>query len=145
MKKILLALSCIVIFSCSNTDDNNNCNFLLDVGVNLTVNTNFPQFSQLQFTGNAVYVSGYGNSGIWLYRASTSILYAWDAADPGLVPSSCTTLVSTGVGDIVENNCNDANQFSLATGVGFNNNSHSCTLLPYRVENIGNNTYLVSN
>lgn len=145
MKKILFALSCVLIFGCSNTDDNSNCNFLLDVGVNLTVNTNFPQFSQLQFTGNAVYVSGYGNKGIWLYRASSSILYAWDAADPGVIPSSCSTLTDSGIGDIVVSSCDEANQFSLATGLGLNDNTHSCTLLPYRVENIGNNTYLVSN
>lgn len=145
MKKILLALSCIIIFACSNTDDVNNCNFLFDANVNLTVNTNFPQFSQLQFNGNAVYVSGYGNKGIWLYRASSNILYAWDASDPSHVPSSCSTLTDSGTGDIVVCGCEDANQYSLATGLGLSENSQSCTLQPYRVESLGNNTYLVSN
>lgn len=145
MKKTLLALSCILIFGCSNTDDINNCNFLFDANVNLTVNTNFPQYSQLQFNTNAVYVSGYGNKGIWLYRASSNILYAWDASDPGHVPSSCSTLTDSGIGDIVVCGCDDGNQYSLATGLGLSENSQSCTLQPYRVESLGNNTYLVSN
>ena len=145
MKKILLALSCVLVFTCSNTDDINNCNFLFDSSVNLTVNTNFPQYSQLQFNGNAVYVSGHGNKGIWLYRASSNILYAWDPSDPGHVPSSCSTLTDSGIGDIVVCGCDDGNEYSLATGLGLSENSQSCTLQPYRVESLGNNTYLVSN
>ncbi|WP_179021659.1 hypothetical protein [Winogradskyella forsetii] len=145
MKKLLLTLSCVVIFACNSNDDNSNCNFLFDAGVNLTVNLNLPQFSQLEFTGNGVYVSGQGNNGIWLWRASTSTLNAWDAADPSHPPAACSTLTDSGIGDIVVCGCDDANQYSLITGLSFGENTQPCTLQPYRVEFIGNNTYLVTN
>ncbi len=114
MKKISIILS-ILLFTCSGDDNNrNNCNFLFDAGVNLTVNTNLPQFNQLQFPGNGVYVPEQGNNGIWLWRLNSSILYAWDAADPNHEPSACSTIEDTGTGDIVSCGCDDGNQFSLA-------------------------------
>jgi hypothetical protein len=145
MKKLIILLS-ILIVSC-NGDDNNvdTCNFLFDAGVNLTVNTNLPQFNQLQFPGNGVYVPNQGNNGIWLWRLNSSILYAWDAADPSHAPSSCSTLDETGIADIVECGCDDGNQYSLATGQGFGGNTQPCTLQIYRVDYIGNNTFLVTN
>ncbi|WP_400076249.1 hypothetical protein [Winogradskyella sp. R77965] len=145
MKKLLLLLSCVVIFACNKNNDNNNCNFLFNAGVNLTVNTNLPQFNQLQFPGNGVYVSGQGNNGIWLWRLNSAILYAWDAADPSHQPAGCSTLEDTGQGDIVSCGCDDGNEYSLATGFVFGENTQPCTLQPYRVEDIGNNTFLVTN
>ena len=144
MKKTLIALS-LLLFTCSDDDSNrSNCNFLFDAGVNLTVNTNLPQFSQLAFPGNGVYVSNQGNNGIWLWRLNSVTLFAWDAADPSVVPSACSTLTFVS-GDIVESGCADANQYSLSTGIGFEGNTQPCTLQPYRVEDIGNNTFLVTN
>ncbi len=145
MKKLLFILICTLFFGCNKNDDQSNCNFLFDAGVNLTVNTNLPQFSQLQFTTNGVYVSGQGNNGIWLWRASASTLYAWDAADPSHEPFACSTLTDSGVGDIVTCGCEDGNQYSLATGQGFGENTQPCTLKPYRVDDVGNNIYLVTN
>ena len=145
MKKLLILLS-ILLFTC-NSDDSarSNCNFLFDAGVNLTVNTNLPQFNQLQFPGNGVYVSGQGNNGIWLWRLNSSTLYAWEAADPSHAPAACSTLTDSGVGDIVVCGCDDENQYSLATGLGLEGNTQPCTLVPYRVDDVGNNTYVVSN
>lgn len=145
MKKLIIILSLIVI-SCGSDDNiNSNCNFLFDASVNLTVNTNLPQFNQLQFNSNAVYVANYGNNGIWLYRLNSSTLYAWDAADPSHAPGACSTLTDSGTGDIVVCGCDDANQYSLSTGIGLNGNTQSCTLQPYRVDDLGNGQYLVSN
>lgn len=145
MKKLIIILSLIVL-SCNGDDNNiNNCNFLFDAGVNLAVNTNFPQFNQLQFNGNAVYVANQGNNGIWLYRLTSSTLYAWDAADPSHAPAACSTLTDSGSGDIVVCNCGDANQYSLATGLGLDGNTQPCTLQPYRVDDLGNGQFLVSN
>jgi hypothetical protein len=151
MKKIFIILLCL-LFACSGDDNaNNNCNFLFDAGVNLEVDTNFPQFSQLQFPGNGVYVPNQGNNGIWLWRLNSSILYAWDAADPNHPPSACSTLVDSVTNDtngnsgIVYCGCEDGNQYSLATGQAFGENAQPCTLQIYRVDPIGNNTFLVSN
>ena len=145
MKKLSLILF-ILVFSCNGDDDNRtNCNFLFDAGVNLTVNTNLPQFNQLQTNFSSVYVANQGNNGIWLFRLNSTTLYAWDAADPSHVPSSCSTLTDSGSGDVVVCGCEDANQYSLATGFGLEGNTQPCTLQPYRVDDLGNNTYLVSN
>ena len=143
MKKLLILF--LLFFSCSGDDNNNNCNFLFNAGVNLTVNTNLPQFNQLQFANNSVYVSGQGNNGIWLWRLNSSTLLAWDAADPSHAPEACSTLTYSGIGDIVVCGCNDENQYSLGTGFGLDGNTQACTLQPYRVDDIGNNTFLVSN
>jgi len=144
MKKLIIILS-LIATSCNNDDNiNSNCNFLLDVNVNLSVNTNLPQFNQLNFNSNAVYVSTQGNKGIWLYRLNSSTLYAWDAADPSLPPSDCSTLTLVS-GDIVESGCENNNQYSLSTGLGFDGNTLPCTLKPYRVDDLGNGQYLVSN
>lgn len=145
MKKLIIILSLIVI-SCGSDDNiNSNCNFLFDAGVNLTVNTNLPQFNQLQFNGNGVYVANQGNNGVWLWRLNSSTLYAWDAADPSHAPAACSTLTDSGTGDIVVCGCDDANKYSLSTGVGLDGNTQPCTLQPYRVDDLGNGQYLVSN
>jgi hypothetical protein len=145
MKKLVVILS-FLLFTCNSDDSNrSNCNFLFDAGVNLTVNTNLPQFNQLQFPSNGVYVSGQGNSGIWLWRLNSATLLAWDAADPSLPPESCSTLTDSGTGDIVISSCTEPNQYSLATGLGLMGNTLPCTLKPYRVDDIGNNSFLVTN
>ena len=145
MKKLLLILSCIVFFTCSKNDNNSNCNFLLDVGVNLTVNLNLPQFNQLLFPGNSVRVEGQGNEGIILYRLNSATLYAWDGADPNHTPSACSALSIETDGETVTCGCDDGNAYLLATGTFFGDNPPPCTLKPYRVEAIGNNTFIVSN
>ena len=146
MKKILIVIVIFLLFACDKDDNNNtNCNFLIDAGVNLTVNTNFPQFSQLQFPGNGVYVPNQGINGIWLWRLNSSILYAWEASDPSHQTSGCSALEDTGTGDIVECGCEDGNQYSLSTGQAFAQNTQPCTLKLYRVDDIGNNTFLVTN
>lgn len=145
MKKLLVIFT-IILVSCSGDDaDNSGCNFLFDAGVNLTVNTNLPQFNQLQFPGNGVYVAGQGNNGVWLWRLNSATLLAWDAADPSRPPAACSTLDDIG-GGIVESGCTDApNQYSLITGQGFDGNTSNCTLKPYRVDDLGNNSFLVTN
>ena len=142
MKKLLLILMLAVVFNCDK-DDNNNCNFLLDVGVNVSVNLNLPQFNQLQFPVNAVRLEGYGNEGIILVRINSSTLVAWDGADPNHSPSACSALAIDGLNGVC--GCGDGNEYSLVSGQLVSDTNQPCTLKPYRVEEIGNNTYLISN
>ncbi|OZV70615.1 hypothetical protein [Winogradskyella aurantia] len=145
MKKTLIILSMLLLLNCNRDDNSVNCNFLFDAGVNLEVNTNFPQFSQLAFPSNGEYVPNQGNNGIWLWRLNSATLLAWDAADPSHQPSSCSTLTESGTGDIVVCGCEDENRYSLATGFGLEGNTQPCTLQPYRVDNLGNGVFLVTN
>lgn len=145
MKKLLIVLICTLFIACSKNDINNNCNFLLDVGVNLSVNLNLPQFNQLLFPGNAIRVEQQGNEGIILYRLNSATLLAWDGADPNHTPSACSALSLDSDGITATCGCVDSNRYYLATGTFFGENALPCTLKPYRVEAIGTNTFLVSN
>ncbi len=132
----------LFLFSCSkNNINNSNCNFLLNIGVNLNVNMSLPQFSQLQFVSNSVYVPNAGNGGIIVTNSGTGFL-AWDASDPNHTPSSCSVLTITGL----EGNCgcSEANIYSLITGQPLNNSSLRCGLKSYRVEVSGNNLFITN-
>lgn len=143
MKKIAILIVCIILLGCSRNDNLNNCNFLLDVGVNLNVNLNLPQFSQLQNTGNSVRVEGQGNAGLIITRVNSSSIRAWDGADPNVVLSSCSTLTITGINAI--SGCPEANEYSLITGQSLGTNQQPCTLKEYRVDTLGGNQFLVTN
>ena len=141
MKHYILGLSFLLLTACSKNDTINNCNFLLNVGVNLTVNLNLPQFSQLQFTSNSVYVGNQGNGGVIITNVGSG-LRAWDASDPNHQPNSCSIMTING--DNAECGCADANEYSLFTGQSLGTQL-PCGLKEYRVEAIGNNSYLVTN
>ena len=138
MKNLLLILICSLFLGCSKNDNNINCNFLLNVGVNAPVNLNLPQFNQLQFPVNAIRLEGFGNEGIIVVRINSSTLVAWDGADPNHSPSPCSALSIDGLNGVC--GCGDGNEYSLVTGQLISDTNQPCTLKPYRVEAIGNNT-----
>jgi nitrite reductase/ring-hydroxylating ferredoxin subunit len=138
----LIALISLFLVACSKNDDNSNCNFLLNAGVNYSLNLNLPQFSDLQFTSNSVYVPNQGNGGIIITNNGTGIV-AWDASDPNHAPSTCSIMTISG-GINAKCNCSDGNEYSLITGQSLND-PLPCTLKFYRVEPTGNNTYYISN
>jgi len=143
MKNLFVLVFALLLVGCSNDDGNQaNCNFLLNVGVNLNVNLNLPQFSQLQFTGNSVRVEGQGNAGIILFSSGGTLL-AWDGADPNVPVSSCSILEINGA--IARSTCDDVNEYNLLNGQAIGDNPQPCTLKPYRVDNLGNNQFLVTN
>ena len=143
MKKLLVIFGCVVFFGCSKDDSTYNCNYLLDVGVNLSVNLNFPQYNQLLFPVSAMRVENYGNNGIILVRANANSILAWDGADPNHVASSCSKLTIVGLNAVC--GCEDGNEYNLITGTALGDDPQPCTLKPYRVEVTGTNTYLISN
>jgi hypothetical protein len=142
MKRVLVPVICLLLLGCSKNNNQNNCNFLLDLGVNLTVNLNLPEFSQLQFTGNAQRVNGQGNGGIIIARVGSETIRAWDAADPNHAFASCSVLEVNGLS--AKCGCDDANEYELLSGQNLGENPEPCTLLAYRVEAVGNNQYLIT-
>ncbi len=132
----------IMILSCSKSNINDsNCKFLLNIGVNTSVNLSLPQYSNLQFTSNSISVPNVGNSGIIVTNSGTGYL-AWDASDPNHTPSVCSQLSITGL----EGNCNcsDANVYSLITGQPLNDPNLRCGLKAYRIEVSGNNLLITN-
>ncbi|WP_405293950.1 hypothetical protein [Algibacter sp. Ld11] len=142
MRFIFLLIATLVLTSCNdNSIDNPNCQFLLDLSINEVVNLNLPQYSQLQFAGNSVYLPNAGNGGIIV--ASTGVdYYAWDAADPNRIPSACSVLVNSGL--TATSSCADQNEYSLVTGQALGDGNLPCTLQFYRVQ-VNGNTLLISN
>lgn len=128
--------------ACSgNSVENKNCRFLLNVGVSVNVNMSLPQYSQLQFISNSVYVSNVGNGGVIVTNTGSGYL-AWDASDPNHTPSSCSVLSISGLNATC--GCVDKNTYSLVTGQAIGNGNLQCSLKNYRVEQNGN-TLLIYN
>ncbi|WP_027138309.1 hypothetical protein [Gaetbulibacter saemankumensis] len=135
MKSFIYLLCFTCLISCSNTQENENCRFLLNVGVNVVVDLSLPQYSQLPFAGNSVYIPNVGNRGI-IVASSGADYYAWDAADPNHIPSACSTLKNNDLEATC--GCEDQNTYSLITGQILGNNQLPCSLRNYRVEQSGN-------
>ncbi len=136
MRTTIIVLSLLFLTNCKDDDTINNCNFLLNVGVNVTLNLNLPEYSSLNFTGNVVYINAnQGNKGIYVINAGTTYR-AWDAADPNHVQSSCSFLEREGVN--VTCGCADENEYDLFTGNAVGQQL-PCQLKEYRVTVSGNN------
>ncbi len=144
MKNVLIkALICLLIVSCSKNDTNKNCNFLVNAGVEFTVNLSLPEFNNLLSPGNSVYVGNQGNGGVIVTNSGIG-LFAWDAADPNHAYSNCSIMNIIG-GINAKCNCEDENEYSLVTGQSLNNSTLRCGLKQYRIEEAGTNVYFVSN
>ncbi|WP_235989243.1 Rieske (2Fe-2S) protein [Psychroserpens algicola] len=136
LKKALLMLPIFFLTNCGSDDNINNCNFLFNVGVNATLNLNLPEYSQLLFTSNSVYVPNQGNAGIYVTNVGNDNYRAWDAADPNHAPSSCSLLQIDGAN--VTCGCADQNEYSLFTGQSLGDQLQ-CGLKEYRVTLSGAN------
>lgn len=143
MKKSLYSLLfTLLLVSCSKSNINNrNCIFLLDVGVNTSINMNIFPYSSLLFESNSVYVPNVGNAGIIVTNSGIGFL-AWDASDPNHAPSTCSRLEINGIEGTC--GCSDANVYSLITGQPLSDPNLTCGLKAYRVEQSGNNL-IISN
>ena len=142
MRSIFLLITLLVLTSCNdNSLDNPNCQYLLDVSVNQSISLSLPEYSQLQFAGNSVYLSNAGNGGIIVAYTGASYL-AWDAADPNHIQSDCSVLVNSGL--TATCGCDDANTYSLVTGESLGSDDLPCALVFYRVD-VNGSTLLISN
>ena len=134
MQRFITLLMIVLLFSCSKDNPNNNCNYLVDAGVDFTVNLNLPQFSGLEFPSNVVYVPNQGNGGVFVINIGSG-LRAWDAADPNHVFSNCSIMSRNGIN--VTCNCEDANEYELYSGQPVGETDVVCGLKEYRVEATG--------
>lgn len=144
MKNTLIkALICLLIVSCSKNKVNSNCGYLVNAGVDYTINLSLPEFSNLQFNSNSVYIPNQGNGGLIVTKTGLG-LFAWDAADPNHAYSECSRMSIVG-GINAKCNCEDENEYSLVTGQSLNDSTLPCGLKQYRVEEINSNVYYISN
>ncbi|WP_147677244.1 Rieske (2Fe-2S) protein [Algibacter pacificus] len=114
MRYTFLFLVSFVFIACSDNSNYNNDNpYLLNVPVNVSINLTLPEYSQLKFTGNSIYIPNEGNKGIIVIKVGTGY-FAWDAADPNHQQADCSVLVNSGFNATC--GCSDKNTYNLATG-----------------------------
>lgn len=142
IKRHFLSLILIVFLACSDDDDRQNNPNLLNIQFGREINLSLPQYSPLNFGGNAIYIGeqGLGNDGIIVVNTGSNFL-AWDASDPNRIPSDCTRLVIDGL--TASSNCNPPYTYSLITGQPLDVDLQY-SLLNYRVE-VGEGSLFVSN
>ena len=132
--KFYFIIILILLNSCTKNINDSNCNNLLNLDVFYEVNLNLPQYSQLNFISNSVYIPNVGNGGIIVTNSGSGFL-AWDAADPNHVNVPCAVLSISGLE--ATSSCAQQNTYSLITGQSLGV-ALPCTLKPYRLEQSGN-------
>ncbi|WP_203256108.1 Rieske (2Fe-2S) protein [Hyunsoonleella ulvae] len=136
MRILIAFISLLVFTNCSsNSVNDQNCQFLLDVTVNESINLNFPVYSQLQFPSNPTYIPNIGNGGIIVTNTGSGFA-AFDAADPNRIFEACSILTIEGLNGVTS--CDDKNEYNLFTGEPVNNGNLRCSLRRYRTELNGN-------
>ena len=115
MKKIFLLLTILILISgCSENNTRSNNPFLPDYAFSISIDTNLPLYSSLQFAGNVMIIDqpNAGIRGIILYNSGSGYL-AYDAACPNQFLASCSTLKLTGIE--ITCPCDDA-KYSIFNG-----------------------------
>ncbi|WP_189361098.1 hypothetical protein [Algibacter mikhailovii] len=136
MKSFFILLSTLLLMACSsNSNDNPQCNYLLDIGVNFEIDLSLPEYSQLNFAGNSLYIPNQGNAGL-IVATTGSAFYAWDAADPNHALSACSVIEPKGL--FGGCGCDDDNTYDFITGRPQQNDGLRCALRNYRIERAGN-------
>ena len=137
LAKIIYFVTLLLIIRCAKDINDSRCNFLLDLDIYYEVNLNLPQYNDLNFISNSVYIPNVGNGGIIIVNSGTGYL-AWDAADPNHTNLPCSTLIISGLE--ATSGCAEQNTYSLITGQSIGV-ALNCSLKPYRVES--NNNILI--
>lgn len=136
MKKIIATiLFFAIISSCDSGSVNYNNPYLPNYPVDLPINLNLPQYSNLQFAGNYIIDFSQGVSGIVVFNTGTGYT-AFDIACPNQDLSSCTPMTISAPNAICS--CDDAS-YSLFTGIA---PGKDYPMKPYRVQINGNNLYI---
>ncbi|MFT6198033.1 MAG: hypothetical protein ACJAXY_002377 [Nonlabens sp.] len=113
-KAYLLSLL-FVVFACTGDESRNNNPFLVDIAIQVDLNTNLPQFSNLNFDLNYVIVPNQGLRGFVVYRISSSQYVAYELSDPNHSPNDCSQMTISGI----EASCpcpDDLNKYNVITG-----------------------------
>jgi hypothetical protein len=131
---LLFLFSFVLLTSCESEERQNRNTNLLEINVNIQVSLNLPQFNQLNFPGNAMYVSSQGNLGVIVVNTGSGFL-AWDAADPNILPQDCSRLEINGLE--AESNCDSQNVYSLVTGQPLSGENLKYPLYAYRINQGG--------
>ena len=141
-KYLITLIISFSLLNCSNMNNyDRNCNFLLNIGIQASLNLNLAQYNGLNFSNQPVYVPNEGNAGLIVNNTGTGYV-AFDAADPNIPFGECSTLVIEGIEAVSPVNCEQSNRYNLLTGQPMQNPELRCSLKPYFVELIGNELFI---
>jgi nitrite reductase/ring-hydroxylating ferredoxin subunit len=132
MKKYLILLFITSFFGCDKEEFRYNNPYLPNYPVNLNINMNLPQYSNLLSPANAVYINaaGQGIRGIIVFNTGSGYV-AYDAACPNQALASCSTMTISGIDAICP--CDEV-RYSLFSGQA---QGMQYPMKRYRVEQIG--------
>ncbi|MEW4923301.1 hypothetical protein [Algibacter sp. 2305UL17-15] len=141
--RLFYALICFLILTtCSkNSVNDENCQFLLEIGINETINLGLPEFGNLRTSPGAMLIPSARNRGLIVSNTGNNNFVAFDAADPNhIFNPSCSVLTVKGFTGVC--GCEEKNEFELINGLPTKSNSDEtstrCGLRRYRVEKSGN-------
>lgn len=99
---------------CDKENFSNNNPYLPNYSFAYNINMNLPQYSNLQFPGNAVYINARntGVRGVFVFNTGSGYV-AFDAACPNQALSSCSTMTLNGINVVCP--CDNAS-YSLFSG-----------------------------
>ncbi|WP_044401878.1 hypothetical protein [Lacinutrix sp. Hel_I_90] len=133
---LFILIIAVILSACSkNDDDNNQSNnpniprAVFDTGT--SINTNLPQYNQLQFPNNNVIIDNAGINGVILHFSGNAYS-AFELSDPNHPINSCTTLSVNGI--IATCGCDDGNAYEVLGGAPQQGTTGQYTLVRYNVE-----------
>jgi len=141
-RQIIYFFLFIILISCSKDNAiNNNNPFLPNYPVDLTINLNLPEYNNLQFVSNSVYINNgaAGIRGVFVFNAGSNNYVAFDAACPNQALSSCSTMTINGIKAVCA--CDDA-EYSFFTGQA---PDKQYPMKQYRVQQVNATTLRVYN
>lgn len=143
MKKLaILSVFTLLSISCSKDSAiNNNNPYLPNYPVDLTINLNLPEYNNLRFVSNSVYINTgiAGIKGVFVFNAGSNNYVAFDAACPNQSLSNCSTMTINGIKAVCA--CDNA-EYSFFTGQA---QGKQYPMKQYRVQQINSTTLRVFN
>ena len=138
MARLFGFLTLISVFSltaCSGDDGPNTSNpNLPNLGVNLTLDLNLPQYNQLNFPGNSFVTGLQGIRGIVIFNIDNNQYTAFEISDPNHAPNDCSAAQIDGL--TATCSCSDGNAYSIVTGQ-LTAGEGQYPLKPYRISRSG--------
>jgi nitrite reductase/ring-hydroxylating ferredoxin subunit len=132
----LLILATTLLLGCGNDTVRNNNPYIPSYGFSYVINLNLN--SALTSPLNPVSITEPSGISMIVIKVSNTDYRAWNANCPNQTPSSCSRLIPNSL----KAKCSCENyEYNLLTGIG----NAQYTLIPYRVEVLGNTSIRVYN
>lgn len=137
MKRFWVVVISVICFSCGKTDNS----YIPDIAINFSAPLTDPRLSKLTASGGAVLISGYGVSGLIIYRSASAGYVAYDRCSSYEPQNRCAVTLDSPTLTVTDN-CSGS-KFSLEDGSPVK--APATRSLKSYVVNVSNNEIFVSN